>query len=109
SSTAVEWLAIDTVGLRDGWALFTPTEGQFVEGDSVTFTVNASTLSNEAIGPLSYTFTIESESSFLERLGVSDAPIFQPDYTDFDASGLDLSLESNADVSLYALDEAPAS
>ena len=108
SSTEVAWLAIDTVGLRDGWALFTPAEGQFVEGDTITFTVNASTLAGETIGPLTYTFTIESEAFFLERLGASETPIFQPDYTDFDASGLDLSQESNATASLYTLDEAPA-
>jgi hypothetical protein len=108
SSTDVEWLAIDTVGLRDGWALFTPAEGQFVEGDTVTFTVNASTLAGEPIGPLTYTFTIETEAFFLERLGASDAPIFQPAYTDFDSSGIDLNQESNAQVSLYTLDEAPA-
>ena len=108
SSTEVEWLAIDTVGLRDGWAIYVPAEGEFVEGDTVTFTVNASTLSGETIGPLSYSFTIETEEFFLERLGASEEAVFQPAYGDFDSSGINVNLEGNDQVSLYTLANSPA-
>jgi hypothetical protein len=108
SSTEVEWMAIDTVGLRDGWALFTPTEGQFVAGDTVNFTVSASTLAGETIGPLSYSFTIETDDFFLERLGALAEPVFQPDYTDFDSVGIDLSQEGNDNVSVFELTAPPA-
>ncbi len=108
SSTDVDWLAIDTVGLRDGLALYVPSEGEFVEGDTVIFTVNASTLTGETIGPLSYSFTIETEEFFLERLGASEEAIFQPTYSDFDSSGINTNLEGNEQVSVYTLATSPA-
>ena len=108
SRTDVEWLAIDKAGLTDGWALFTPGETPFALGDTVSFTVSASTVSGESIGPLNFTFTVETEEMFLERIGASMPPIAQPAYTDFDASGIDLSLEGNDLVSVYALDAATA-
>ncbi|MBX3177021.1 MAG: hypothetical protein KF886_06665 [Candidatus Hydrogenedentes bacterium] len=101
SSDSVAWQAIDAAGLRDGWAVYRPEPGQFTPGDSVTFTVVASTVAGEAIGPLSYSFDIETEAEFLGRIAASAEPLYQPGYTEFDASALDLAREDNSQVNVY--------
>tara|TARA_R110001592_G_scaffold50449_1_gene156030 strand:+ start:20 stop:4822 length:4803 start_codon:yes stop_codon:yes gene_type:complete len=106
--TQVTWKAIDTEGLKDGWALYSPGDTPFELGESVMFTVSASTVAGENIGPLTYRFTIETEAEFLDRVGAGDTPVAQPSYVDFDASGIDLSQESQDEVVVYAVDEALA-
>ncbi|MCF6285723.1 MAG: hypothetical protein L3K26_11085, partial [Candidatus Hydrogenedentes bacterium] len=105
TSTTIEWRAIDTEGLRDGWALYRPGDDLFNLGETVEFTVSASTVVGETIGPLTYRFAIETERDFLDRIGAGEVPIGQPAYTDFDASGIDLSLESQEEVLVYAIDD----
>ncbi len=104
SDTTITWRAIDSEGLQDGWALYNPGDTPFTIGESVSFTVSAATVAGEQIGPLSFNFTIESEGEFLDRVGASEMPVNQPGYAEFDASGLDLSRESQDQVSVYTLD-----
>ncbi len=110
SDTAITWRAIDREGLKDGWALYNPGDTPFTLGESVTFTVSAATVAGEVIGPLSFNFTVESEGEFLDRVGAAGMPVVQPGYAEFDASGLDLSLEGQDEVSIYTLnsDTVPA-
>ena len=106
--TAVTWRAIDTVGLRDGWVVYNPGENPFEEGEAIIFTVTASTVAGESIGPLTYRFTVETEAELLDRIGAGAEAVFQPAYPDFDATGIDQNLENQSEITVYALTEVPA-
>jgi hypothetical protein len=57
ASEEVLWLPLDE---GDGWAVFEPEEA-WADGESVTFTAGAYTVSGQEVGPFTYEFVVNSD------------------------------------------------
>jgi subtilisin-like proprotein convertase family protein len=96
----VFWLPVGDGSTGDGWAAVWPAD-IWPAGTVLTMTAAAKTDSGEDVGPVAYQFVTTVR-------GVAEA-VGQPGYGDFDASGLDLSVESNdaVVVALALTEEEP--
>lgn len=96
ASDQLEWMPVDPANATDGWVAYWPTR-PWQPGDVVTMSAGATTVSGFVIGPVTFQFVIVAPESAV-------APtVWQPSYSNFDSSGLDLSAESN-DITLTAAD-----
>jgi hypothetical protein len=89
SSLEVQWLPLNE---WDGWVLYRP-EHAWQPGEHITMTVHARAVSGEPLGPIEYRFEAMDGAE-------PAAVLWQPDYTDFDASTIDLTKEANDSVAL---------
>ena len=94
------WVGIDET---DGWVVYKPTASWPV-GVRVTFTVTAQTSGGEPVGSVTFQFTVVGDD--VMPAAKEAEYLWQPDYSDFDASGMDLTAESNEGVGVRAEDES---
>ncbi|HNT87781.1 MAG TPA: hypothetical protein PKL84_07930, partial [Candidatus Hydrogenedentes bacterium] len=88
--------------MRDIWVVHQPAE-PWLPYDILSFTVSGSTPGGEQLEHVTYEWRVASDHDAVPLKDAAAYPVRQPDYADFDASGLDLAAESNADVALSEL------
>jgi hypothetical protein len=102
SSNEFTWVPVSELDSTDGWVVFTPTQS-WLFGDLVTMTVEATTLEAESVGPIAYSFVVETEAELLARLDAPPEVIPQlvpgVDYDDTEFPG-----ETNDEVELVLSD-----
>ncbi len=89
SSQAAQWVPVSE---QDGWAVYRP-EQTWQVGDSITMTVQARTVTGEALGPFEHHFEVTVAANEVETL-------WQPEYTDLEPSAIDRTKEGNEQVTL---------
>jgi CSLREA domain-containing protein len=92
---ATESVTWQPVSDTDGWVVFEP-EDLWQFGETAVMTVGAMTVSGEAVGPVTYTFQVESEDMLAARWDKNLDAVWQPGADDYAAMGMAPSSQSAA-------------
>ena len=79
--TTIEWRAADPAGQGDLWIVFTPN-GAWPFGGLLAATVGGTTETGNAIQSQTYTFQVESEGEYANRLESEEPLLWQPGFDD---------------------------
>ncbi|MCC6142718.1 MAG: carboxypeptidase regulatory-like domain-containing protein [Candidatus Hydrogenedentes bacterium] len=66
STDALEWMPVREGVANDGWVRYVPA-GLWTPGAEIVMTAGATTVTGEAVGPLTYIFTAESQEAYETR------------------------------------------
>jgi CSLREA domain-containing protein len=95
SSLETEWVTWQPISDTDGWVVFEP-EDLWQFGETAVMTVGAATVSGEAVGPVTYTFQVESEDMLVARWDKDLDAVWQPGADDYAGMGMAPSSQSAA-------------
>jgi Cohesin domain len=103
---SVVWTPARGDNANSGWVVYRP-RNSWLPGELVALAAGAETVSGAPVGPVTAMFLAGEESLASAIAGKGVRAIGQPAYDEFDTGGMDLSAESQSEVTVAEADSAP--